>query len=208
MNLKEAFRYQNKLTEWTNETNEYLTYDQNVTKKTQEHMRKKVNPNAIDEIIDTTKDRQCKYPVDSLVDFLVKILEIKQTLTNSIYTAKIKSGIDLDGAVCLNKKRQEVSSTLSRMSNIKPSDHITKGTDYKFNVAGDQTSYTYEIKEVTEIDFDRNKIRAIAKKLIKNSDEISAKLDKMMIDVEVDYIPVYDVNDTYEDVLEQFCTVK
>jgi len=43
MNLKDAFRYQNVLTSWIDETCSYLSYEQNVTKKTQEHMRKKVN---------------------------------------------------------------------------------------------------------------------------------------------------------------------
>lgn len=70
MNIKEAFRYQNFMGEIIDKTIYYLGNSVNVMKTTQEHMRKKVNPDGEDETIDTSAERQIQYPVNDLVDFL------------------------------------------------------------------------------------------------------------------------------------------
>lgn len=204
MNLKETFRYQNFLDSILGKTTGYLGYSQNVTKTTQNHLRSKANSEAEDEEIDTTKDRQISYPVNTLIDFCSHILSEKQKLGEAINNTKSSCGIDIDNSVAINKKKQEVVRVLSQMGNIKPSESIKRGTAYKFNAEGNQTSYSYDIKEVSVIDFDRNKVKAIAKKLITESDEVSNKLDKIMVDSEVTYTPIYDVNDSFDDVLEQF----
>jgi len=204
MNIKEAFRYQNFLDKLLSTTTDYLSYDSNVTKTTQEHLRKKANPDAEDETLDVTKDREIDCSVNTLVDFCQSIITEKENLGKAIDVAKSDCGLDIDNSVAINKKKQDVARIFSRMSNIKAKEKIKEGTAYKFNVEGNQTIYNYDVKEVSVIDFDRNKVRAIAKKLLKESDEVSANLDKIMVDKEVKYTPEYDVNDTYEDVLEQF----
>lgn len=206
MNLKEAFRYQNFLDSNLSKITEYLSYNQNVTKTTQKHLRNKANPEAQDEELDTTKDRQIEYPVNTLIDFVSHILEQKEKLSIAINDAKSSCGLDIDSAVSINKKKQEVARVFSRMGNIKPSETIKRGTAYKFNAEGNQTTYAYDINEVSVIDFDRNKVKAIAKRLVTEADEVSTKLDKIMIDTEVVYSPIYDVNDSFDDVLEQYIT--
>jgi hypothetical protein len=134
------------------------------------------------------------------------LLNQKESLSTAINKAKVTCGLDIDGSVSLNKMRQSINSVFANMANIKATEKTTNGRSYKFNVAGDQVPYTYEIKEVTTIDFDRTKVKAVAKKLIKEADEISAIIDKLMIDTEVDYEPIYDVNDSYEDVLSVFAS--
>lgn len=204
MNLKESFRYQNRIDEWIEKTTEYLVYPQNIMKKTQEHMRKKANIDATDEIIDCTKDREIPYEVNRLVDFLVDLLAQKNNLSKSISEAKRSCVIDIDESVATNKKKQEISSALNSMAKVKASERIIRGNDYKFNVSGEQVQYAYEIKEVNTIDFDRNKVKGIAKKLMNESDEVSSKLDKAMIETIVNYEPQYDINDSYDDILEVF----
>lgn len=204
MNLKDAFRYQNVLTSWIDQTCGYLGYDQNVTKRTQEHMRTKANQDATDETIDLSKDREYPYEINSMVDFTLDLLKEKESISEAINAAKRITSIDIDSSVATNKKKQEVSRVLSRMANIKPSERVGRGQDYKFNNEGNQVSYYYETKDVTVIDFDRNKVKAIAKKLTKESDDISSQLDKIMIDTVVEFQPKYDVNDGLADVLEVF----
>lgn len=204
MNIKEAFRYQNFLDKLLSTTTDYLSYDSNVTKTTQEHLRKKANPDAEDETLDVTKDREIDCSVNTLVDFCQSIITEKENLGKAIDVAKSDCELDIDNSVAVNKKKQDVARIFSHMSNIKAKEKIKEGTAYKFNVEGNQTTYNYDVKEVSVIDFDRNKVKAIAKKLLKESDEVSTNLDKIMVDKEVKYMPEYDVNDTYEDVLEQF----
>lgn len=204
MYLKEAFRYQNFINRLISQTMRYLSFDKNVTKITQEHMRKKVNPDAENEIIDMTTMRPFDYEVNNLIRFLEKLMEDKEALTVAISRAKAGCAMDIDAEIANNKSRQSVVSTLNRMAAIKPSEKITRATDYKFNAEGNQVPYTYEVKEVSVIDFDRNRVKAIAKETAARCDEVSANIDKIMVELVVDYTPWYSINDSYEDVMEQF----
>jgi hypothetical protein len=204
MNLKESFRYQNKLDEWLTSTTYYLSRNKNVMKTTQEHMRNKANADAQDETIDVVSEDKSQHSVNTLIDFVMSLLDEKASLTKAIDIAKKNCGIDIDGSVSINRKKQEVSKVFSTMANIKPVEKTTSGRAYKFNVAGDQTGYSYDIKEVSVIDFDRNVVKKNAKKLMTECDEVSAKIDEIMIGQSVDYTPIFDVNDSYDDVLEQF----
>jgi len=139
-----------------------------------------------------------------MVDFALCLLKEKEGVGGAINAAKKSTSIDIDSSVATNKKKQEVSRVLSRMANIKPSERVGRGQDYKFNNEGNQVPYYYETKEVTVIDFDRNKVKAVAKQLIKESDEVSGQLDKIMIDTTVEFNPQFDVCDNLADVLEVY----
>lgn len=206
MYLKEAFRYQNYLNNLIANTTNYLCGSQYTTKTVQEHMRKKANPDAENEVIDLTVERALPYTANQMVDFLQHLIAQKQALTEAISAAKKSCSIDIDAEVANNRIRQNVATTLSRMGNMKPSERMTKAYAYKFNAEGNQVQYAYEVKEVTTIDFDRNKVKAISKKLIQQADEASSAIDKMMVELVVEYVPDYSVNDSFEDAIEQFLT--
>ena len=144
-------------------------------------------------------------PVDftpmQIVDFAVKVLEEKEKLSLAIVTAKKTTKIDIDHSIAMNKKRQEFVSSLNFMNGIKNRETKSRGTDYKFNQEGNQISYYYDIDEIITIDFDRNDIKGLIKKLTKQSDELSITLDGLLITTEVDYIPVLDINDSLEDII-------
>lgn len=204
MYLKEAFRYQNFINRLISQTMSYLSYEKNVTRITQEHMRKKVNPEAENETVDMTTMRQFTYEVNDLIRFLERFMEEREKLTAAISAAKAGCDVDIDAEIANNKTRQGVVSTLNRMAAIKPNEKMTRATDYKFNAEGNQVPYTYEVKEVSTIDFDRNRVKAIAKEMAAKCDEVSAGIDKIMVELAVDYTPWYSINDSYEDVVEQF----
>lgn len=204
MNLKEAFRYQNKLDAYFQSITSYLNYPTNIMETKQNHLRSKSNPEAANETINTTKDRKIVYPVNKLIDFAVHIIAEKSTLSEEIEKSKKNCGLNIDSAISLNKKKQELSRVFSNMANIKPTERTVQGRANKFNVEGNQVSYTYDIEEVSTIDFDRNKVKSLSKKYSNEADEISTQIDKIMIDCIVDFVPTYDMNDTFEDALEQF----
>lgn len=204
MYLKEAFRYQNYLNELISATTSYLNGGQYTTKTVQEHLRKKANPDAENETIDLSVERALVCTANQMVDFLQHLIDEKQKLTKAISEAKKGCSIDIDAEVANNRIRQNVAATLSRMSNMKSSERMTKAYAYKFNAEGNQVQYAYEVKEVTTIDFDRNKVKGISKKLIQCADEASTAIDKAMVELAVDYAPNYSVNDSFEDAIERF----
>lgn len=204
MNLKEAFRYQNFLERTVEGLTAYLSSTSSVMKITQEHLRKRANAEAEDETIDTTSERRIQYPINTLVDFVVLLMAEKEKLCAAISKTKNGCGVDIDSAIAINKWKQSVSHTFAGMGNIKSQERITRGQSYKFNAEGNQVSYAYDVKEVSVIDFDRNKVKSIAKKLIAEADTTSTGIDKIMVDAVVKYDPPYDVNDTLDDMLEVF----
>lgn len=200
MILKEAYRYQNYLNTLIRDAESYLMKKDFITETKQMHNRNKVNPDAADETIEVQKPYQVEFTPMDLVNFIVKAVGEKQKLSDAIVTAKKTAEIDIDSAIAMNKVKQNYVSILNNMANTKASERATTGTDYKFNVSNEQVSYRYEVREIVSIDYDRNDVKALAKKLAKETDEISTKLDTIELTTNVDYEPVWDY-DTLEDVV-------
>lgn len=207
MVLKEAFRAQNYLENLIKHGILFLTNADNITTKKQEHMRKKVNADAENEVIEMPKSivfENENITPDVVIDFVMDVMNEKQTLTTAIATAKLGAEIDIDSSIALNKSRQNISHVLETLASIKASERTITGRDYKFNNDGDQVLYAYNINEVTTIDFDRNKVKSLVKKLNRESDDVSTKLDALNVTVNVDYTPKYEIGDSFEDCLNVF----
>ena len=134
-----------------------------------------------------------------MINFAVKVLAEKEKLADAIAIAKANAEINIDTAIALNKKKQYFANTLEALSNIKPRQRTTSGKAYRFNINNEQVPYTYDIEETTTIDFDRNDVRNLVKKYLKEADEISAKLDAIEINTQVLFECSWDVNDNFED---------
>lgn len=204
MNLKEAFRYQNKIERLMGEAKDILSRERNVTKVENTSLRHKVNPDAADETTLELPETEYADQITEIAVFLMFLLDEREKLSRSIREAKKAMDIDFDGEVSLNAKRQTIADVFRRMSEIRCSEklHPNMGVGYKFNAEGNQVSYRCDLKTVTTINFDRNKVRAYAAGLSKKADLISAELDKSMVNTEVDYESPFDVNDTFAEVLQ------
>lgn len=204
MNLKEAFRYQNKIERLMGEAKDILSRERNVTKVENTSLRHKVNPDATDETTLELPETEYADQITEIAVFLMFLLDEREKLSRSIREAKKTMDIDFDGEVSLNAKRQTIADVFRRMSEIRCSEklHPNMGVGYKFNAEGNQVSYRCDLKTVTTINFDRNKVRAYAAGLSKKADLISAELDKSMVNTEVDYESPFDVNDTFAEVLQ------
>ena len=201
MILKEAFRYQNYLTSLFVQATSYLSREDFITTTTQNHNRSMVNPDAQDEKISVPKVFNVGYKPNDLIDFVVKLIDEKQKLSNAITEAKKSLDMDIDAAMSMNKTKQDFISVLRRMASIKSSESDKEGTSYKFNNDGDQVSYRYPVKEVKTIDYDRNAVKGLISKYKKETDEISTERDRIDIMTDVDYTPVWEVDTPLEDIL-------
>ena len=206
MNLKEAFRYQNKLASFMEEAVSILDRDNNVTKVEDTFLRHKANPEAEDETVVQTPGTEYSEQITSIAEFAIFLLSEKEKLYAAIRKAKDALDIDMDSEVSLNASRQYIARTFKRLKDLRNSERILTngGTGYRFNAEGNQVTYRCDVKTVTTINYDRNVIRKELTKLNKTSDEASAKLDLCLVTSVVDYEEPFDVNDSFVDAFEQF----
>ena len=204
MNLKEAFRYQNQFQRLMYEAISVVNQSSNVTKVEHTALLHKVNPEAEDQITLETPDSPYADQITQMTAFLMFLLEERERLSRGIRDAKAAMDIDFDGEVSLNGKRQELSDVFRRMCQIRSSETLRPGAGigYKFNAEGNQVSYRCDLKTVTTINFDRNKVRALASSLSKKADQVSAELDRQTVNTQVAYEAPFDVNDSFAQVLQ------
>ena len=208
MNLKEAFRYQNKLQAMMIEAEGILGRDQNITKIQNTHLRSKVMPEAEDETTVDMPSTEYSDQITRVAEFLLFLLEEREKLGVAIYKAKATLDLPagLDGETGLNGKRQEVANLFRRMAGLRGSEALIAngGTGYRFNNEGNQVTYRCDVKRVITINFDRNKIRKMCSDLSKKSDEISGALDVALVNTQVAYEAPFDVSETFADAFENF----
>ena len=201
MVLKEAYRYQNYLTDLIEKAESYLMLSNFITETKENHMRSKVNSDAEDEEIVVPKIYNVDFTPTDLVDFMVRVLDEKQKLSDAISEAKKTTELDVDSAVSMNKIKQRYISVLRFMADKKSEEKIIEGKDYKFDINGEQKPYKYQINKVTTISYDRNNVRKLIKKYQTECDDISTKLDKIQLLTEVEFVPTWDIGDSLEDVV-------
>lgn len=201
MHLKDAFRYQNTLSRLTDQTMDFLSRKSNVTVVSQNHMRKKVNPEAEDETVQVERDRALAQDNNAVIAFLDHLVTEKAKLSAAIAKAKAESGFDLDAALADNRTRQRAAACLNELARIRAEEKTVPGRAFKFNADGEQVSYAYETKQVTTIDFDRNTVRSMAKRYGEESDGTSTRIDRYMVDTQVAYEPEFAPTDQLEDAI-------
>lgn len=208
MNLKEAFRFQNKLQSMMDEGQSILGSTANITKVQNTYLRKKVMTEAENETTIDAPATEYSEQITLVAEFLLHLLSEREKLSVAIFQAKAGLNLPagLDGEVGLNSKRQEVAGLFRRMAGLRSSEVLIPngGTGYRFNNEGNQVSYRCDVKRVTTINFDRNKIRKMCGDLSKKSDEVSAALDSVLVNTQVEYTVPFDVNDTFAEAFEAF----
>lgn len=204
MNLKEAFRYQNKLQAFMDEAQAILDHNGNITIVENTYLRKKVMSEAENETVLNAPETEYHEQITDIALFLLRLLDEKEKLFAAIRKAKNALNVDMDSEVSLNATRQTIARIFKKMVDLRASEQIISngGSGYRFNAEGNQVSYRCDVKRVTKINFDRNVIRDKLKGLNKQSDEMSAQLDLCLVTSKVDYEPPFDVNATFADAFE------
>ena len=204
MNLKEAFQAQNKIERLFDFFSGYLDDEKNLISVTEKHLRSKAVEGQQDEKIDIIVDN--KFPPDKVIDFLLMLIDEREKLAKAIHAAKSSMKFDLDSAVDVNKKRHSAAETLRELRNFKSSSQLDKnaGVGYVFNKEGNQTTYRYDIERVKTIDYDRNRVRELIKKLQTQANKISNEIDAALINTTVKYKLPFDMNAGNLEIIEDF----
>ena len=202
MILKESFRMQNHLSDLSAQALTFLADRSNVMKVKQEHLRSKSNPNAADETQEVLRPTDME--PDKVIDLYLDILSEREKLSAAISRAKSTAGIDIDSAISINKEKQNAIMHFKLLAALKSSETTSTGRDYLINTEGNQTPYVYTIKSVNTIDFDRDSLRGIIKRLQREADEVSAKIDLINVTLEVDYESKYDLDESFEDAYRKY----
>ena len=206
MNLKEAFRFQNKLRDLSTLALDILSDGNNVTRTQKIYLRSRVMPEAEDETeVKVPPSRHADH-INELCDFLLYLLNQQDALGKAIRAAKAGLELDMDLETNLNHQRQSVAAAFRTMANLRSSEVLIPngGTGLRFNAEGNQVPYRCDSRVVTTINFDRNSIRKLATGLYQQADAISTRLDVVLVTAQVDYTPPFNVNDTFDTIFEQF----
>ena len=201
MNLRESFQYMNFLDDKLRDLGSLLYDTHIVTKTVEHHYKSRAVKDAEDEIKDIVREED--YDPQDLLDLMEAILTEKEALSTAIYKAKNKAEINIDHAVSINKAKQKYAKRLKWLSELKSSEKESTGKAYMINNEGNQTSYCYDVKRVTTIDYDRNKVKKAYKAITKECEEMSTLIDKVQINTEVIFEPKFDLSDTIEDMLDK-----
>ncbi len=207
MNLKEAFRFQNRLQTFLDTANRVLSDADNVTKVSKTHLRHKVMAEVEDETTEDLPSTEYHEHITQLTLFLVHLLQEKEALSFAIRKAKAQLDIDMDSEISLNAARQRAAATLTFMAALRNSEMVllNGGSGFCFNADGNQVAYKCDLKQVTTINYDRNVVRAELSKLNRQVDQTSQRLDLCLVTSSVDYVPPFDVNASFAEAFEAFC---
>ena len=206
MNLKDAFRAQNKLQAIMEEADSILRDHDNILKVTTTHLRSKVMADAQDAVTEEAAPSEYADHINEVAVFLIAMLAEREKLCGAIHAAKATLPLDMDSEAGLNRVRQNLAEIFRRMTALRNSEVVLAhgGTGYRFNGEGNQVSYRCDAKRVTTINFDRRKIRGMASELGRKADEISAELDRCLVNTPVDYALPFDMNDSFDVILSDF----
>ena len=204
MNLKEAFQAQNKIEKLFDFVSGYLGDGKNLVSITEKHLRSKAAEGQPDEKINIVVED--KFPPDKVIDFLLVLIDEREKLAWAIHAAKSSMKFHLDSAVDVNKKRHLAIDRLRTLRNFKSSSLLEKnaGVGYVFNKEGNQTTYRYDIERVRTIDYDRNRVRELVKKLQKKADKVSNQIDRALISTEVNCRLSFDMHANNLEIIEDF----
>lgn len=199
MTLKESYRYANCLNTMLHTAMNFLNNKGFITNTSIEHLCSKANPESENFTEDKPKTFDVAFTPMQVLDFAVKVMDEQERLAKAITEAKRNAEIDIDSSISLNKKRQEVIFVLEVMASLKSKETKGCASGYKLDVEGKQTSYRYDIIETSIIDFDRNQVKGLIKKLKHECDAVSETIDRLEVTVEVPFECTWDINDTFED---------
>lgn len=206
MNLKDAFRFQNRIKSLMDEAVNILSRDDNIKKTETILLRKKVYADAEDEHTVLPYHSEYGEKINTVVDFLMFLIAEREKLGNAISKAKAALPFDMDSEISMNTNRQRVADVFRYMANVHNDEELltNSGTGYRFNADGNQVSYRCNVKRIYTINFDRKKIRKYMTELSEQADKVSSDIDRQMVMAEVEYVTPFNVNDSFQEVFEAF----
>lgn len=203
--IKDAYRYQNKIGGLMDYVERYMRNANHLVKTQERHLKGKALAGMTDEVVDTPREPD-DYRAEDIMRFGLFLLSEKEKLDHAVYAGKQKLHVEVDGAVSANQLRRQLASCLLYASNTQGTSRLQKngGKGYMLNKDNNPTQYVYDIELVTTIDFDRKKMKKTVKALFEEAESASDTIERALMEKIVDYTPVFDLNDTIENIVEEF----
>ena len=114
MNMKDAFRYSNKLQKLMEEAHNILSRERNVIRVEKTTLQSKVVAGAEDIVTYEVPETEYAEQITEIAGFLMFLLGEREKLSGAIRAAKQSMAIDFDGEVSLNAQRQGIAATLRK----------------------------------------------------------------------------------------------
>lgn len=105
MNMKDAFRFQNKLKGLMCEATAILQDRRNIVKVKTTHLRSKVMSDTQDAVVEEAAPSEYAGHANEVAAFLMSLLEEREKLCQAIHAAKNALDLDMDSEVGLNRQR-------------------------------------------------------------------------------------------------------
>ena len=202
MNLKEAFRYQKFLDSMMQSTTNAMR-DKTLCLNTEKtHHYNKAEASLADVV--EMEEKTVPYRVCDLIALGNILVRERHKLTHAINVAKANAGIDIDALVEENKFAMRLISGYRTILYFQNGKRKERGNGYRLNVEGNQVSYVYDIDVVDTEAYDRKEVKKLLHEASVKTDEVSAQIDSAMVNTIVDYEPIYDVNETLDDIMAEF----
>lgn len=217
MNLKNAFRYSNFLTEQISQLQSLTYASKNYTTTKVTSFKSKAIKDEEDtiEILEVDRDFDCK--MNDIYFIILDLISEKTKLEAEIALAKSGNKIDwkingqevdLDTAVSYNRAIRKTVECFSKFEKLTSTTEKTKGSDYTFNINNEQVMYRYDVERVVEIDYDKDVIKAKNRKLKSEADSISDAIDAFMLKDIVSFEAKYDINSSMQDIITDHTEAK
>lgn len=208
ISLKKSFEYENYLKGLYSEACMLLRDSSFMTVTKAEHYIHSVNKEEEDKVEEITSSIKNSYNFitpNQLIDFVVYINNERKRLAEAVALAKTNEPLNqYDVLIKRNTSDRELLSILDIINKIKGKEDISEGYGRKFNNDGEQVEYSYDVKKITTINFDRNKTKTLAFKLRSVCNYTSEKIDVLLLKNTVDFDTVFEVGESFEDAFERY----
>lgn len=204
MNLKEAFRVQNILNSHIDTAMCHLNSTGDTMKTISTHKISEANPGAEDRVEDSTTKRNHEWNANDMLDILEELFSMKQELTRKIGEAKRKLPLDIDAELAINVCRRKIINGITPLISRQAFESKSSGTSYRINNDGNQVPFYYNIESVTTIDYDRTRVKAMKNRIAADGDAMSDKIEKLMLEAEIDFTLPFHIADNFDEVIDCF----
>lgn len=209
LSIKDAYRYQKKLSDLLSQLRILLGDSRYLYSAEEHHNRQEVIAKETNTQVSVPMDKDYPVSADKLIRLMEQMVEEKRALSLAVETAKKSllvscagEDVPLDCALEYNNLlRENTINTVSRLADLKPKERTGTRTGNLFDNEGRLMQYSYPVITVYTIDYDRKKMVAMKKKLMKQADEISENIERAMLEKCVRHAPKYGMHVTLDEIL-------
>ncbi|MCT4562870.1 MAG: hypothetical protein N4A68_00870 [Maledivibacter sp.] len=214
LNIKEAGRYANFLQKTIDRLSNYLDSETLIYDIKEEHLKSKVLKSEEDEVKLIEQKSDLDIGIEDIIYLINSLTNKKMELSMAINKAKSTILVDwvenseklpLDTAIEYSKNlRSFALYSLENLTQNRSEEYIRDGIGYLINNEGNQSQYNYEVKVLKKINYDRNIVKGLYKKVLNKADLLSEAIDNVMLQKVVDFQMEYNIHDSLEDIVEAF----